>query len=481
MVTAPSPPPGVERYKLCPTCGYATPASRNRCHHCWNDVATAGLLDAADAEQRLAREEALQADIASTLKRRREQSRYIRRVGYAMLVLLLGWWGYRAFIYTPPPVPTPSSTERSVVAGTDVWPITGGDLGGSQRTAATAALEGTERWASSLGAAPATAMVADAERLYLTLVDGRIVAVGIEDGAERWTYRLQNFPLAAPTVAGDRLYVPLRQGVLLALESETGEAVFESLATQSSFGTSPLVADGMAYVFGTGSLYGFDAENGELLWTVDIPSNWAFVTPVLTGQYVAVATGDRTLAFDRFTGQETYFYEFERAHPYSISVADDTIYSVSTRFGAAIEVDSRRPWWEGSRAVWNQFWLWGMAPSVPPPPALWVTSRPPRDGYPVAVGDDRLLLAGPEGDVRALDRVSGEELWRVAVDPIVAAPLVTPEGLLLMHASRLALYDVGSGEFVRDRAFEGSSLFDVVVTSHGTFVADAAGELIALR
>ena len=45
----------VEQYKLCPTCRYATPAWRDRCHHCLNDVANAQinkeLVDRAPKEE----------------------------------------------------------------------------------------------------------------------------------------------------------------------------------------------------------------------------------------------------------------------------------------------------------------------------------------------------------------------------------------------------------------------------------------------
>jgi len=481
MVTSPAEPPITERYKLCPTCGYANPAYRNRCHHCWNDIAGASLLEPAEAERRLALEERIDAERLATAARRRRQARTIRRTGFAMLVALVAWWGYRAFIYEPPPVPTPSSTERHTVASADTWPIAGGDLGATRRTEASAALDGAEAWRTDLGGGPATVAVSDGERLYLTLLDGRIVALDVETGAELWTYRLQNFPFAAPTVAGDRLYVPLRQGILMAIDVHTGEDVGQSGATQTSFGTSPLVAGGMAYVFGTGELYGFDAETLERLWTVPIPSNWAFVTPALDGQYVAVATGNRTLAFDRVSGRETYFYEFERAHPYSIAIADGTIYTISPRFGAALDLASRRPWWEGVRAVWNQFWLWGMAPEVPPPASLWVIPEPPSEGLPVAIADDRLLLASAAGDLRAVDRANGKDLWRIDVAPLMQGPLLTPAGVLAVHPDRIVRYDLADGSVLGERVFEGASLFDAVVTARGTFVTTSTGSVIALR
>ncbi|MEZ4502426.1 MAG: PQQ-binding-like beta-propeller repeat protein [Dehalococcoidia bacterium] len=481
MVTSPADSPVTDEYKLCPTCGYANLAYRNRCYHCWNDIAGARPIPQAEAEQRLALEERIESQRLARETQRKLWARRIRLVGVAMAVLLFAWWGYRTFIYEPPPVPTPSSTERHLTSNADTWPISGGDLGATRRTEATVALEAPEAWNVDLGAGPATPAISDGERIYETLLDGRIVALDVQTGAEVWTHRLQNFPFAAPTVAGDRLYVPLRQGILYVVDASTGEFVGQSAATQSSFGTSPLVADGMVYVFGTGELHGFDAETLERLWTVSIPSNWAFVTPALSDRYIAVATGNRTLAFDRVTGRETYFYEFERAHPYSIAIDDGDVYTISPRFGAALDLESRRPWWEGIRAVWNQFWLWGMAPDVPPPPSLWVIPEPPSQGLPIAIADDRLVLASADGDLRAIDRANGEDVWRIDTEAIVQGPLVTPAGVLAVHPDRLVRYDLADGAVLAERPFEGTSLFDAVVTARGTFVTTSAGTVIALR
>jgi len=469
------------QYKACPRCGHATPADRDRCSHCLREIVKAEILSPEAAERRLARQTRIAEQRDAADRRRRRRMRMLQAAAALVLVALIGRWSYNTFIWEPPPVPPPSSTVRGVVSSSDVWPTSGGDLAGTRSTTAAAILEGPGSWSNALGSAPATRMVQDEERLYVALNDNRLVALDLDDGEVAWSLELAVTPFAAPTVAGDRLYVPMRAGQLLALDAATGNEVFASLNTATRFGTSPLVDSGVAYVFGIGALFGFDAETGELLWRTDIDSPWGFVNPVLDDSFVATATGDRSLVFDRVTGRESYFYEFERSHPYAIALVDGNVYTFSSRFGAAYEVESRRPWWEGVRVVWEQFWIWGMAPDVPPRPAIWVGSDPPADGYPSAVTDELVLLAGPSGDLLAVSRADGSDAWHFVRAPIVGPPLATQEGLLVVHVDRLGLYDFQTGALIAERVFEDRVLVDVVVTTAGTFVVDADGVVSAYR
>src|SRR5690606_4618024 len=168
-----------------------------------------------------------------------------------------------------------------------------------------ARLDADVAWTSELGSPTFTSMVADAERVYLALRDGRIVAVDAANGEQLWERQLQNPPFAAPTVAGDRLYIAQRQGVMDVVDARTGELIYQTEETPTSFGTSPIVLGGIVYLFGTGEIVGFDAETGERLWLRDIDTQWLFVTPVAHENYIAVATGDQTMVFDRLQGIQT--------------------------------------------------------------------------------------------------------------------------------------------------------------------------------
>ncbi|MPZ99234.1 MAG: PQQ-binding-like beta-propeller repeat protein [Dehalococcoidia bacterium] len=482
MATTPSSPPSeASPLKLCPRCGRTTDAARNRCAHCWNDLKSAPVLAPAEAERHRALEQGDGADRDAIAARNRRRARYVQSALLVAVLILGGWWVYGTFFYTPSPPPAPVSTVRHVEAGPDSWPVAGGTLGGTRATAAGAHLPGQVAWTADLGSTFTAPIVSSADTVFATLTDARLVAIDPADGSERWSVPLDARPLAAPTVAGDRLYLALPGGVLIAFDVRTGDEVWRTGPVGSTFGSSPLVVGGMVYAFGVGELYGLDAETGEELWSHAVDSRWAFVTPVAEGDYLAVATGNRTLVFDRLAGQQTYFYEFERAHPYSIVLADGEVFTVSERFAASLEVDSRRPSWEGMRAVWNQFWIWGMAPEVPPPPSRWTAPDPPVDGYPGALSDTRLLVTGAGGHVDAFERATGERAWTVDGPEVVAPPILTADGLLLAHPGSLSLLDPANGQVLLERPIEGVTLRGVAVTDHGTYLATSDGRLLALR
>jgi len=473
-------------YKQCSTCGFATPATRTRCHNCWNRLEPdAPLLEAGHAADLVERQEIYLAERSEADRARKRRRRLIfGGIGLALLAWI-GWWIYGTFIYSPPAVPEASNPALAVLTGDEVWATSGGDLLASRQTGASVPLDGAEVWSASLGGAPVTPLVADSERVY-GVTEDRLLAVSTEDGAVAWEFNLQGAPFSAPTLAGDRLYVALRAGQLLALEAATGEVVFQSLNTGVRFGTSPIVADGYAYVFGIGDLVAFDADTGEVLWsTPNRAGGLAFTNPVVTDRYIAGLTGDEVLVFDRRNGAQTYFYEFLRAFPYSSVGHDGVIYASSRQYTVAFEETSGRPWWEEWRAVWNQFWIWGMAPDIPVPEQIWQNNSPlPDDGFPGAIAGDSLVMVSQEGEVLALRLDDGSEVWRVdgaETDIAVRGPVSTADGVLVPFANRLALYDQATGDLLGERPVEGAELSDVVVTSTGMYVLAEDGTLTAIR
>lgn len=475
-------PPPTE-YKQCSTCGFATPATRTRCHNCWNRLdPETPILDAEHAQELVARQEVILAGQESARQARRRRRRLILGGIAFLFVAWFGWWVYRSFIYTPPPVPEASNPTLQMLSGPDAWATSGGDVLESRAIDLPVPLDGEVAWSLNLGGAE-TPLVADAERVY-AVTENKLIALDIEDGGVAWEYELQGAPFGAPSLAGDRLYVALRAGQLLALDAATGEEIYYSLNTGTRFGTSPIVVDGYAYVFGIGAVVAFDAEDGEVLWSTENRAGVAFTNPVVTDDHIAGVTGDEVLAFNRSNGAQTYFYEFARAFPYSTVARDGVVYVSSRRYTVAFDEDSGRPWWELWRATWNQFWLWGMAPDVPQPERLWQNNDPPQaDGFPAAISGDLLVVASNEGELQALRLADGSEAWRVTpsgVDTVVGGPLATRDGVLVPFEDRLALFDSSTGALLAERPFEGV-LADAILTSRGLFVLAEDGTLRAIR
>ena len=114
-------------------------------------------------------------------------------------------------------------------------------------------------------------------------------------------------------------------------------------------------------------------------------------------------------------------------------------------------------------------------------PAIWVATNPPGDGYPSALTAPSLLVAAPDGVVGTIDHLDGREQWQVRRERVVAPPVATGAGLLVVHEHQLALYGLADGGLLEEHLFPGELFRAAVIMSSGTFVTTAEGEVIALR
>lgn len=472
--------------KLCPNCGRTSDAAENRCTHCLADVTQARILGTEDAERHA---EADRVDDARREKRRRrltQRELWTRRILLGAVVALIGWWVYRNFIYEPPPIPAASDPSIAQPAAGEAWAGVHGDAAGTRRTSAPSHIDGAEAWRFDLraGGTPSTsvktAMVSDGERLYVTTTDNRIVALDATTGALAWERRLQNAPYSAPTVAGGRLYVALLQGALEALDATTGESLWLTNATKGTFQSSPVVADGVAYVFGTQGAFGFDAVTGERIWALEHRSTWATVTAIVEGPYLVGAGGRDAKVYHRERGVQTYFLEFARSEPNAILADRGEVFAMYRGSSSAFRIDEQRPWWEVWRAAWTQAWIIGWAPSPTPPPTLWAAGATPYEVAGAAMGEDRVFVAGREGELVAIARDSGAEAWETRTLVATTGPVVASDGLLLTHREALTLVDPADGREIRRRMFE-TPVLQSTVTAAGTYLALLDGTVVMLR
>ena len=386
-----------------------------------------------------------------------------------------------------PPAPVVGSTTASVASGPSLWPLPNGDLGGTRSTTAAPALDGVLAWERDLGVELVAPPVADAERLYLTLADDRIVALDTGDGRELWAYQAPHVLRSAPAVVGDRLYLTLVSGSIVALSAISGDIVWE-VRTEGSFFVSPAVADGVVYAYGAGEIFGLDAADGRRLWRAETGSSLAALAPVLDERYLVVAAGRRVRLYDRESGERTF------RHPHrnvaGLILAEGRAFSVSPTFAAAVDRESREPWWEGLRGARNQLWTLGVASEPPRPAVEWINTEPlttagrqavVTEVFPPAFDGTRLVVTTIHGLVRAYAAGSGETLWELQLDDVAGPPTFTGAGLLLTTSGGLSLRDPASGAEVARLPLPPASARTAIVTEHGTYVADDAGQVRAFQ
>ena len=470
--------------RRCPACGRVSAAS-DRCLHCWRDIAAVVPLPPEEAES------VLKVDAA--LARRRNAGwltagRVWRYGSLAVVVLLVGWWVYGTFIDKPPRPDAPSSTARS--AATGAWTTQDGDNRGTRSTTASAHLGGGEAWRTALGSPAATALVTDGRLLVAALQDGRLVGLDASSGKTLWTAVLKNPPLSAPVIAGDRVYLAQREGLLLVLGTSDGKEVWRSPFLSSYLAeASPLVVEGVVYVYSTDGLFAFDAEDGRPLWEQMFDAGRATVAPVVEGNHLVIVTADQAIVFDRTSGQRTFYVTFSRSPPSSVAVRDGEVLAVYGRNATMFHAASLRPWWDGLanisigggtvRGAWFRLYLYGMAPAVPPQAFVWDVTVPPKRTMAAAMGQDVVVVTSPDGAVTALGRADGKPVWTAKTNRLVAAPIVTADGVLFAEEDRLLLLDAVTGQQRAERKIDG--LLGATPAEAATYLATGAGDVIALR
>jgi outer membrane protein assembly factor BamB len=263
---------------------------------------------------------------------------------------------------------------------------------------------------------------------------GTVIALEATDGKERWRAQLSGEVLAAPLVAGDRVIVRTVDGRLLALNAADGSEAWmvEELVPRLSLrGTSPPARAGDAVIggFDSGRVMAVSIPTGDILWQAQVS------TPRGRSELERLADIDA-----------------------AVRVAGDEVYAVGYQGRIAmIARDSGQIWWTRDLSSYRD----------------------------VGMDDDQLYVATSDGDVVALRRRDGGEVWQQTglKRRGLGAPVVHGGAVVVGDFDGyLHWMDRDTGRFVA-RARPGSKRFATtpVVIGDRLFVIDDAGEIAAFR
>jgi outer membrane protein assembly factor BamB len=243
--------------------------------------------------------------------------------------------------------------------------------------------------------------------------NGEVVAFDAASGAPRWKVRITSEVLTAPLVLGDRVVVRSNDGRVFGLDAADGSRkwVFDrGLPTLSLRGNSPPVAGhGLVYV-------GYD-----------------------DGSVVALRESDGLRAWEQRVAEPEGRTELDRIADIDgeIQVGDQEIFAASYHQQVmAISATSGRPLW----------------------------ARDIASSAGVALTSDKVLVSDTAGNIWALERSSGNALWKQ--DALLRRQLTTPvvqgeygvvgdlEGYL--HWFRLATGEIVGRTRVEDAALRGT-------------------------
>ena len=309
--------------------------------------------------------------------------------------------------------------------------------------------------------------------------DAQLVALSFQDGRELWRIPVPGRLDSPPTVADGRLYLGLRDGRVMALDASDGSPLW-ARAIGGPVWDAPVVVDGVLWVISRPTFLALDAEDGRVLREYAFRTAGNPVGAVVTGSTVAFSTSDKVLLFDRENLQQDYFYRLRGVT--HLVASHDTIVATSSRLLISLDTNSRRPWWDGVRRWWGLFNIWGMAPEPPLPPRNWLVDSPGEHFSPVLTDTHVILALRERAAVYAYSLSKGvlDWVWEVPDTAIVAPPMLTPGGVVVLEEHALVLLDRLSGEERARHEFD-DALRRVLITDHGTYLATDTAEVLAMR
>jgi outer membrane protein assembly factor BamB len=297
------------------------------------------------------------------------------------------------------------------------------------------------------------------------IATGEVWSRNLGDGRERQGLRQR------PAVDGERLYVSNDAGHVLALSAATGETLWDSEGVRTGRAGSrwafwkrrtvdgglsggPSAGEGIVVAGGrNGEVVAFDAGTGAERWQANVTSE-VISSPLVTGGLVIVRSNDgRTFGFDAATGDRKWV--FDRGLPnlslrgngspvaggglVYLGYDDGTVIALRTADGSlAWEQLIAEP--EGRNDLERMADVDGelvatdvelfassfggqtMAISLQNGRPLWGRDVASYGG--LALAGDRLLVSDPDGTLWALDRTTGNALWKQ--DVLARRWLTTP-------------------------------------------------------
>ncbi len=164
-------------------------------------------------------------------------------------------------------------------------------------------------WRSPLDTPARSAPTIAENRLYVSTLDNRMLALSVPDGKRLWSYQASSVATSvlgepAPAYTDGLLVGGFGSGDLVTLRADTGTLAWSdslasargrnSLADLSAIRGQPVIADNVVYAIGVGGvMLALDLRSGRRLWEREASGQ---LTPWVAGDWLFVLTEDQTLA-----------------------------------------------------------------------------------------------------------------------------------------------------------------------------------------
>ena len=381
----------------------------------------------------------------------------------------------------------PPTSSIAVVSAPGDWPMYQGDPTHSgyireYQPVPAGEVQWQFRTSAPLYAAPSVV----GDTVYLSAGDKRIVALDVATGEMKWEYPVTGPVNSSPAIAGNLVFVGLRDGRLLALDKETGALHWEFQTGDLVYG-SPAVHEGVVYI-GSGDfrIYALDALTGEVIWSRKTGGR-VVASPAISDDVVAVLSQDqRIYIYDTKTGgfRLDYLTREVRGAP---SMDDDLAYVGNSRsIIYAIDLKQRQlPFEKTARFIRTQLFFWGFWNTLPVIKGFEWAYRSPGEiflGTPV-LDDEKVYAVSESGGVYALNKSSGERVWKFQADGQTrGAPSLAGDTLYIADTDGTVYgLDRATGEELWRFELNDRVSTSVVVANEMLYVASERGVLYAIR
>jgi len=312
---------------------------------------------------------------------------------YALLLLLGFWLGL---------CPQASGSQRNT----------------SQKPLPTPLLPAEEAWSASLPSPASAAGTLDAQRVYIPLQSGQLVALNRETGATEWSVALMS---SWPLMISDGVLYAAGARELLALRAATGDPVWQVNLDADLMVAPALQGSTVVVLLKPDQLRAVRLSDGSDAWHRAIPvpsaspSMWADATGVV------VASGNRVSRFTPGDGQLAWERELGGALSTPFVAGDRVFVGSTDNYLYALDGGSGR-----------LLWRFGTGGDVVG-----------------GTADDRFVyFAALDNLLRALRRGNGNQVWKRDLSTRTIAPPSTFGGIVVVSGNNpaMAAYNATTGE-----------------------------------
>lgn len=167
--------------------------------------------------------------------------------------------------------------------------------------------DGHIAWRHPLGATSSHTPVCEGPRVFLTVDDGRVVALALADGTRLWEQRLPG-TLSEPAVARDRVFVGSTDNFLYALDADSGKLEWRWRSGGDVIGAAIGDEDVVYFASLDNILRAVNRGNGNQRWKEEITKRPALPPRTFGGVVLLTGVGKELTTFSAKDGQPINSY-----------------------------------------------------------------------------------------------------------------------------------------------------------------------------